>query len=122
MTLASGDRLFFDVAPVQLTLQFISRKNLTPEDEEYCPSDRTRNASTVFLRPRDVAVLLNVLEYPKPVVFKYEAPWGGLVVYPPGNLTAPLGLEAGDNKVALTAPEREMLHGAIQSRAWRLFQ
>lgn len=122
MTLETGDRIYFNISTGQMTLQFIQLKNLEPgDDRHFFPADRHGRTSTVFLRGREVAVLLNALKYPKYVTFKYNSPWGGLTVEPP-NEHASLTLEAGDNKVALTAMEREMLAGAIQSRAWRLFQ
>ena len=123
MTLETGDRIYFNISTGQMTLQFIQLKNLRLDDDRHLfPADRPGRTSTVYLRGREVAVLLDALKYPKPTVFEYKSPWGGLTVYPPGSPTAPLGLEAGDNKVALTAAEREVLAGAIQSRAWRLFQ
>lgn len=123
MTLETGDRIYFNISTGEMTLQFIQLENLRPDDDRhFFQADRPGRTSTVFLRGREVAVLLNVLKYPKPVAFEYKSPWGGLAVAPLNDPKASLSLESGDNKVALIAMEREMLAGAIQSRAWRLFQ
>ncbi len=123
MTLETGDRIYFNISTGQMTLQFIQLENLGPGDDRHLfPADRPGRASTVFLRGREVAVLLNALKYPKPTALKYKNPWGGLTVELLGDQKASLALKAGDNKVALTAVERDMLVEAIQSRVWRLFQ
>jgi len=124
MTLESGDRLFFSSMPAQMTLQFISLENLEPAavTKVTAETDMPKNGSTVFLRPRDVAVLLNALQYPKHVEFERQEPTGGLKVRPNLGSHAGLVLEAGDNTVALTAMECNLLRVAIESSAWRLFQ
>lgn len=123
MTLETGDRIYFNISTGQMTLQLIQLENLGPDDDRHLfPADRPGRASTVFLRGREVAVLLNALKYPKPTALKYDSPWGGLTVELLGGQKASLALEAGDNKIALTAVERHMLVDAIQSRVWRLFQ
>lgn len=117
MTLDSGDRIFFDITFEQMTLQVLSFENLAGDGR----SENGRgDCDTVVLCGRDVALLLGALDHMKSRSIVEQRP--GTSALSAMGTDEVLYLSTGENVVALTAPEREMLSGAIRSRAWRLFQ
>ena len=115
MTLESGDRLFLDITPSHVTLQAVSFDNLSKDGD----TDGREDCDTVVLYGRDVAVLLDALARPGPADIAGRAPGSSSLSV---SLTGDeLWLETDDNAVLLTEPERQLLHDAIESRAWRMF-
>ena len=118
MTLESGDRVFFDITPTHMTLQAVQFDNLEQDGESL---EYKGDCDTVVLYGRDVARLLDALTNPwkEVAVVKSSSESSMLSTKATSNT---FWLETDDNAVSLTGPERDMLLGAIASRAWRLFQ